>query len=59
MLYQHNFNDANRPASKANPQGIVLNRKGEVLYAQKVNVVNPVNTSNNALAKATVGLMRY
>lgn len=58
MLYQHNFNDANRPASKANPQGMVLNRKGEVLYAQKLNVVSPVNTSNSALAKATVGLMR-
>lgn len=37
-LYHHLFEDATRPASKANPQGIALNPKGDVAYACKVNV---------------------
>lgn len=32
------FKDATRPASKANPQGIALNPKGDIAYACKVNV---------------------
>ncbi|XP_012246191.1 GATOR complex protein WDR24 [Bombus vosnesenskii] len=37
-LYHHVFKDATRPASKANPQGIALNPKGDIVYACKVNV---------------------
>lgn len=37
---------------KANPQGVSLNNRGEVLYAYKVNV------NNNAIGKAAVGVMR-
>lgn len=37
-LYQHVFQDASRPASKANPQAISLNSKGDVMYACQVNV---------------------
>jgi WD40 repeat protein len=50
-LYQHTFDYASRPASKANPQGVSLNNKGEILYAHKINV-------NNAIVKAAVGIIR-
>ncbi|PNF34616.1 WD repeat-containing protein 24 [Cryptotermes secundus] len=40
-LYQHVFQDASRPASKANPQAISLNSKGDMMYACRVNM-NPV-----------------
>ncbi|XP_012274649.1 GATOR complex protein WDR24 isoform X2 [Orussus abietinus] len=40
-LYHHVFKDAVRPASKANPQGIALNTKGDIAYACKVNVNAP------------------
>lgn len=52
-LYQHSFREANRPASKANPQGVSLNNRGEVLYACRVTVNN-----NNSLSKAATGLIR-
>ncbi|XP_072755687.1 GATOR2 complex protein WDR24 [Anoplolepis gracilipes] len=35
-LYHHIFDDAIRPASKANPQSVALGLKGEVTYACKV-----------------------
>ncbi|XP_019871139.2 GATOR complex protein WDR24 isoform X2 [Aethina tumida] len=57
-LYQHLFNDASRPASKANPHGISFNKEGEILFAQKVQTNNFASTpSTNALTKAT-NLMR-
>jgi hypothetical protein len=37
-LYQHVFQDASRPASKANPQAISLNSKGDVMYACRINM---------------------
>lgn len=37
-LYHHVFEDATRPASRANPQGIALSPNGDVTYACKVNV---------------------
>ncbi|XP_046736696.1 GATOR complex protein WDR24 [Diprion similis] len=40
-LYHHVFKDATRPASKANPQGIALNCKGDVAYACKISVNAP------------------
>lgn len=43
-MYQHVFQDATRPASKANPQAISLNSKGDVAYACQVNM-NPVRGS--------------
>lgn len=43
-LYQHVFQDASRPASKANPQGISVNSKGDVTYVSRVNM-NPVRGS--------------
>lgn len=43
-LYQHVFQDASRPASKANPQAVSLNSKGDVMYACRVNM-NPVRGS--------------
>lgn len=39
-MYQHSFKDASRPASKANPQGMSLNNKGEVLFASRVPMNN-------------------
>ncbi|KAJ8939609.1 hypothetical protein NQ318_012332 [Aromia moschata] len=58
-LYQHSFNDASRPASKANPQGVSMNKMGEVLYAKKVPSFNSSNNTNsNSLTRATVGIMR-
>lgn len=52
------FNDASRPASKANPHGISFNKEGEILFAQKVQTNNFASTpSTNALTKAT-NLMR-
>lgn len=60
-MYQHYFNDASRPASKANPQSISVTHTGEVLLAKKVTnlISNNTNSNNNTLAKATAGLMRY
>ncbi|XP_018335579.1 GATOR complex protein WDR24 [Agrilus planipennis] len=46
-LYQHAFKDASRPASKANPQGISLNTKGDILYACQTP------TNPNFLSKVT------
>lgn len=43
-LYQHSFRDATRPACKANPQGMSLNNRGDVVYATKNNV--NVSSSN-------------
>ncbi|XP_066583390.1 GATOR2 complex protein WDR24 isoform X2 [Prorops nasuta] len=40
-LYHHVFKDATRPASKANPQGIALNPKGDVAFACKININAP------------------
>ncbi|CAG9761034.1 unnamed protein product [Ceutorhynchus assimilis] len=59
VLYQHSFSDAQKPASKANPQGITLNTKGEVVYSKKVNntITSTNSSSQNSLSKA-VGLMR-
>ncbi|KAL1497792.1 hypothetical protein ABEB36_008690 [Hypothenemus hampei] len=59
-LYHHSFSDAQKPANKANPQGISLNLKGEVVCSQKVNtssIGNSNSCSQNSLSKA-VGLMR-
>ncbi|XP_044271447.1 GATOR complex protein WDR24 [Tribolium madens] len=49
-LYQHSFDYASRPAKKANPQGVSLNNRGEILYAHKTNV--------STLVKAPVGIIR-
>ncbi|XP_074036380.1 WD repeat domain 24 isoform X2 [Leptinotarsa decemlineata] len=61
-IYHHTFNDAFRPASKANPQGMSVNNSGDILYAKKLSALQSNNCSNsgtsNSLAKATVGLMR-
>ncbi|KAJ8910391.1 hypothetical protein NQ315_003512 [Exocentrus adspersus] len=59
-VYQHSFNDALRPASKANPQGVSLNRMGEILYSRKNTNNNNSNNNNNnnSLAKATAGIIR-
>lgn len=59
-LYHHFFNDASRPANKANPQGISVNQTGEILFAKKVpSMLTMSNSSNNnSLAKATAGLIR-
>lgn len=38
-IYKHAFKDAARPALKANPQGACLNRKGELLYANKIKII--------------------
>ncbi|XP_022190901.1 GATOR complex protein WDR24 [Nilaparvata lugens] len=43
-LYHHLFKDATRPASKANPQGVAFNSRGDLAYACKAN--------NNLLAKS-------
>ncbi|XP_077297992.1 WD repeat domain 24 [Arctopsyche grandis] len=37
-LYRHMFKDATHPAMSANPQGISLSVKGEIVYACKQNV---------------------
>lgn len=58
-LYHHYFNDASRPSNKANPQGISINKGGEVLFAKKVPTILTTSSSSNSLAKATAGLMRY
>ncbi|XP_050503293.1 GATOR complex protein WDR24 isoform X2 [Diabrotica virgifera virgifera] len=64
-LYHHSFNDAARPAAKANPQGLAINNSGEIIFARKLNqfpttAVTPVTglTTPTSLAKVTVGLMR-
>ncbi|KAG5887490.1 hypothetical protein JTB14_023676 [Gonioctena quinquepunctata] len=62
-LYQHNFNDASRPASKANPQGISQNINGDMLFARNVSVLQinnnlSNNSTSNTLTKATAGLIR-
>ncbi|RZF40833.1 hypothetical protein LSTR_LSTR003343 [Laodelphax striatellus] len=44
-LYYHLFKDATRPASKANPQGVAFNSRGDLAYACKAN--------NNLLVKST------
>ncbi|XP_050310799.1 GATOR complex protein WDR24 [Anthonomus grandis grandis] len=60
-LYQHSFADGQKPATKANPQGISLNTRGEVVYSRKVattpTIVSCNSSSQNSLSKA-VGLMR-
>ncbi|KAH0951196.1 hypothetical protein HN011_008154 [Eciton burchellii] len=43
-LYHHVFEDATRPASKANPQSIALDLKGDVAYACKMKY-EPVTTA--------------
>ncbi|XP_015608767.1 GATOR complex protein WDR24 isoform X2 [Cephus cinctus] len=48
-LYHHVFKDATRPASKANPQGIALNAKGDIAYACKVNVNAPTSSVRKQL----------
>lgn len=37
-LYHHIFQDATRPANRANPQSVAFNKCGDVSYACKVNV---------------------
>lgn len=37
-LYHHVFEDATKPSSKANPQGIALSPNSDIAYACKVNV---------------------
>ncbi|CAB3365150.1 Hypothetical predicted protein [Cloeon dipterum] len=39
-LYQHVFKDAARPESKANPQGIAFNSKGDMSFSCKISI-NP------------------
>ncbi|KAH1017458.1 GATOR complex protein WDR24 isoform X1 [Dendroctonus ponderosae] len=58
-LFHHSFNDAQKPANKANPQGISLNAKGEVVCCRKMNIasITPSSSNQNSLSKA-VGLMR-
>ncbi|XP_058806827.1 GATOR complex protein WDR24 [Phymastichus coffea] len=54
-LYHHIFQDASRPASKANPQGIALNMKGEVAYACRTTVNTPTSVeqiTNKIMRKA-------
>ncbi|XP_059470417.1 GATOR complex protein WDR24 [Neocloeon triangulifer] len=43
-LYQHVFKDAARPESKANPQGISFNSKGDMSFSCKINI-NPATLS--------------
>lgn len=50
-MYQHAFSDASRPANKANPQGVSVNNKGDVVYAYRTS-------TNNTYTKPT-GLIRY
>ncbi|CAH1154060.1 unnamed protein product [Phaedon cochleariae] len=64
-LFQHSFNDASRPASKANPQAISINNNGDILYARKSSPLQNNNfsctsnvNSSNTLVKATAGLIR-
>lgn len=56
-LYHHIFQDASRPASKANPQGIGLSCRGDVTYVCKVNV-NPSRSAkiSNLLRKGAAQL---
>ncbi|KAK9751528.1 WD domain, G-beta repeat [Popillia japonica] len=49
-LYQHSFSDATRPANKANPQGVSINNKGDVIYTYRIS-------TNNISTKPT-GLIR-
>lgn len=35
-LYQHGFQDATRPADKANPQGLAINSFGDISHACRV-----------------------
>ena len=42
-MYHHLFQDATRPASQANPQGIALNTKGDIVYACKTTVSSPTS----------------
>ncbi|KAL7293772.1 hypothetical protein TKK_0012834 [Trichogramma kaykai] len=71
-LYHHVFEDASRPASQANPQGIALNTKGDVAYACKTNVststsIEPLTSrimrkqpvSNDAFCQATSWMHRF
>lgn len=53
-LYHHVFQDATRPASKANPQGIALNTKGDIVYACKAAVSTPTG-----IEQITSRIMRY
>ncbi|XP_066997844.1 GATOR2 complex protein WDR24 isoform X2 [Anabrus simplex] len=52
-LYHHVFQDASRPANKANPQGVALNGNGDVAYACKVSI-HPIRTPkfSNLLRKS-------
>ncbi|XP_044001931.1 GATOR complex protein WDR24 [Aphidius gifuensis] len=50
-LYHHLFQDATRPANKANPQGIALNCNGDVAYACKLN--NYTTTTTKPLKNST------
>ncbi|XP_066247977.1 GATOR2 complex protein WDR24 [Euwallacea similis] len=55
-LYHHSFNDAQKPASKANPQGITVNAKGEIVNCRKVvsTITNNNSSSQNSISKAVV-----
>ncbi|XP_056635992.1 GATOR complex protein WDR24 isoform X2 [Diorhabda sublineata] len=63
-LYHHSFNNASRPAAKANPQGLAVNNNGEIIFARKIPPFQTSASSTSSmttptsLAKATVGLMR-
>ncbi|KAF7268665.1 hypothetical protein GWI33_018236 [Rhynchophorus ferrugineus] len=58
-LYHHAFSDGQRPASKANPQGVTLNTFGEIIYSRKVpnTLSNSNSSSQNSISKA-VGMIR-
>ncbi|XP_008206371.1 GATOR complex protein WDR24 isoform X2 [Nasonia vitripennis] len=56
-LYHHVFQDATRPASKANPQGIALSTKGDIAYACKASVSTPTGVeqlTNRIMRKTPV-----
>ncbi|XP_015122969.1 GATOR complex protein WDR24 [Diachasma alloeum] len=50
-LYHHVFRDATRPASRANPQGIALNVRGDVAYACKVSASPPATAKLSSMMR--------
>ncbi|KAK0089843.1 hypothetical protein PV325_005150 [Microctonus aethiopoides] len=45
-LYHHAFQDATRPASKANPHALALNQNLDVMFACKYNANAPLTSKN-------------
>ncbi|XP_071446852.1 GATOR2 complex protein WDR24 [Hetaerina americana] len=53
VLYHHAFQDASRPSSKANPQGVCFNSRGDLSYACRVNFTSSFSHKISGILRKT------